>query len=375
MPDTMQAPRLRAELWELPNVECFLPGTWNGKPWDASDIDAVVRNFAKLRDRMTPTVGIGHDDASQLTAGLASTAVDDSGLPAFGIVSGLRKGTGRSVLVADLKDLPAWLAKLVAARTYRSCSIELCDDGAPGSGLGDVSGPVLKRVCLLGLAIPAVKGLRELPSPQVQTYGEKNMGTTNVKTGAPALGADYHGTRSAKTGLPTSGCATGAGTSSAYTGRPLSNAATPVSSAKTGQPIAGGGNSGSRPPTVTGAAAFSEDTMSRKEMLAYLAKNGYDPGRADALTDDQPAELLRVIEGTERLDRATMGLGDDDQQDDAIVQAYASFAEKRTRKAKGLGRINAAELVRGWNASKHRDGSNKYLYSEFLNLHGPNRGR
>src|SRR5205823_2379179 len=127
------------DLYEMPGVQCFCPGEWNGEPWGESDIDRVIANFATYRDQLVPTVGLGHTDATELTAGLPSTATDDDGQPAFGVVANVGKqpGAGGPFLTADLRNIPAWLAARIAGKSYITCSIELYNQGARGSGLAD----------------------------------------------------------------------------------------------------------------------------------------------------------------------------------------------------------------------------------------------
>jgi hypothetical protein len=150
-------------------VELFAEGIFRGREYTADDVAEMVRNFYRLGPRglnlLNPPLVIGHEEP-------LSEFLERSDIPAAGVVSGLHRRGNK--LVADFVDVPADIAKLIAARAYRTVSIEHYDDSMPFE-LPDGTkfpGKVLRRVALLGGEVPQVKSLKGI-TPPVWQYGER----------------------------------------------------------------------------------------------------------------------------------------------------------------------------------------------------------
>mgnify|MGYP006921330547 CR=1 FL=1 len=144
------------------DVEVFQEGDHKEGPWDASSLMAMARNAAILKDLLTPTFGIGHGDEA--------TAFGDEGEPAFGIAPDYRveyrtpqgETQPRATLLADLYEVPDSLAALIHAGAYRTISPEIYTTLPKSLADKGVDGPVIKRICVLGGAIPEVKTLKDV---------------------------------------------------------------------------------------------------------------------------------------------------------------------------------------------------------------------
>lgn len=113
------------------------------------DVVQIAANFETVPretgEDVQPPLVVGHSEDQAILA--------DSGLPAAGWVSSLRAvGTK---LVATVRDVPKIVAEAIARRAYRRVSAELYTDY---KGLGQT----LRRVALLGGAIPKVKTLQDV---------------------------------------------------------------------------------------------------------------------------------------------------------------------------------------------------------------------
>jgi hypothetical protein len=154
-------------------ADVFACGTHRaGEPaWTPRDLDAVCRNFS-ANPQLVPSVGLGHEDDQSW--------VEDSGYPAAGRVSALRRDPDRpDVLQARFSDMPLLVTKAIERGLYYTCSAELYDEPPPGcSG----SGPMLRRVSLLGFDIPAVKRLRPLPGVRYAEPRPARRRTRHVRT-------------------------------------------------------------------------------------------------------------------------------------------------------------------------------------------------
>jgi hypothetical protein len=144
------------------DVEIFQEGDHKAGPWDAASLNAMARNAAALRDLLTPPLVIGHGDSP--------TAFGAEGEPAFGIAENIRveyrvlpgETEPRATLVADLHEVPDTIAALIHAGAYRTISPEIYVTLPQSLADRGVTGPVIKRVSVLGGAIPEVKTLRDV---------------------------------------------------------------------------------------------------------------------------------------------------------------------------------------------------------------------
>lgn len=158
----------------VPGVKLFATGTVRGETWTEADVDAIVRNAHLLADYLKPTVVLGHEEDQPFAEGLTPTSSDNTGQPSFGVIRNVRKlwawdaadQRHKPFPVGDFHDVPGPLYKLLKAKAYRTVSAELYDD-APPEGFPDavqaqISGPVLRRVALLGGEIPQCKTIGEV---------------------------------------------------------------------------------------------------------------------------------------------------------------------------------------------------------------------
>ncbi len=130
---------------EIPGVEIFEAGTYRGRTYTEADLDRMVDNFGALGERLKPTLVIGHSEDQKL--------LEDSGIPAAGWISGLRRAGKK--LLADFKEVPQVVADLIKRGAYKRTSAEIYTDFGG-------RGHALRRVALLGGAIPEVKTLQDV---------------------------------------------------------------------------------------------------------------------------------------------------------------------------------------------------------------------
>ncbi len=140
---------------DIPAVEIFAEGTWNGDAYSAKDLDDIVAAFSKVGFK--PPIKAGHEDGQED----ATTAKRLFGEPALGYVSRIyRQG---KKLLADLIDVPRAFANLIKSGAYRRISSEIYWN-YKNEGSGSVYPRVLKAVSFLGANIPALTGLKEIES-------------------------------------------------------------------------------------------------------------------------------------------------------------------------------------------------------------------
>jgi len=135
---------------DIEDVELFAIGTWKGKTFGESDLDAMVDAYTELPHMSRPVI-LGHDDAQPILAG--------SGLPAAGWVENLRRVGGK--LVGDLKGVPSKVAALVKLGAFRKRSSEIYVNYTD-TVTGKFFPLVFKALALLGAAIPEVKTIDDI---------------------------------------------------------------------------------------------------------------------------------------------------------------------------------------------------------------------
>lgn len=135
------------ETTDIPNVEVFAAGTWNGEDYSVADLDAMVEAFAATKDALKPYLKLGHKGKPGLT----------DGLPALGWLGNVRRvGTK---LVADFSRVPAKLGELIRAGAYRRVSAEVYWNITVE---GKKWPYALKAVAILGGDTPAVSTLNDI---------------------------------------------------------------------------------------------------------------------------------------------------------------------------------------------------------------------
>lgn len=150
-------------------VEVMRVGKWNDIEFTLEDLDTMIAAFAE-RPFSVP-LKVGHGEVS--------------GLPAFGWVDRVyRQG---DVLLADFRDVPAWIFESVFVRhEYDHVSIEVFFDLKVN---GKKYKRVLKAIALLGAETPAVNGLAPLRdaifAPDVNQYEKQVAFTLKVADPMP----------------------------------------------------------------------------------------------------------------------------------------------------------------------------------------------
>lgn len=140
---------------DLPAVEIFAEGTWNGDRYTGDDLQAMIDAFGKLG--FEPTVKAGHADGQD---GLNEKEYRKVfGAPALGYVARIyRRG---SKLLADLKQVPRNFANLVKAGAYKRVSSEIYWNYKDEAG-SKTYPRVLKSIAFLGAEIPALPSLKAI---------------------------------------------------------------------------------------------------------------------------------------------------------------------------------------------------------------------
>jgi hypothetical protein len=155
----MGAAAVAPKLCELPPFELFAAGLHRGEWYTLGDLDRVVANFHRFAGangeaigcKVNPPIVLGHSDEQ--------TLLEDSGLPAAGIITNLwRDG---SKLIGVPGDVPELIGRLINQRAYRTVSAEFWPNFVDGQGKS--WGLTLRRVALLGGEVPQVKSLADLP--------------------------------------------------------------------------------------------------------------------------------------------------------------------------------------------------------------------
>ena len=141
---------MATETHEIRNAEIFDVGTWRGMGTGADgmsftdeDLDAIARDFQRLKLRGRVPLKYGHTDTP--------------GQPALGWVS--RVWRSGSKLMADFAGVPHQVYESIRKGFYKFVSVELL----PDVQMEGQSFPfVLSAVALLGADRPAVSGLKSL---------------------------------------------------------------------------------------------------------------------------------------------------------------------------------------------------------------------
>jgi hypothetical protein len=139
------------ETFDIPGVEIFAAGKWNGDTYTEKDLDDIVSSFNELKDKVKPYLKIGH--------GADQTLLRDDELPSAGWVSNLKR-VGKK-LVADFIRIPKKIYEVITRGAYSRISSELWWD-IPIEG--KTHRRVLKAVAILGGETPAVTNLNDIIS-------------------------------------------------------------------------------------------------------------------------------------------------------------------------------------------------------------------
>ena len=129
------------------DAEVFAVGTWNGMPFEKTDLNSMAAAFNSLADVHKVPLKFGHNDDQPMT----------DGQPAIGWVDKVWVEAGK--LMAHFTDLPKVVYHAIEKKLYNHVSVEL-DMGVEHKG--SYYPWVLSGVALLGADIPAVNTLSDL---------------------------------------------------------------------------------------------------------------------------------------------------------------------------------------------------------------------
>jgi hypothetical protein len=140
---------------DIPGVEIFCEGSWNGDKYTGSDLQAMIEAFGNVG--FEPTVKAGHADGQE--------SLDEKeyrkifGAPALGYVHRIYRQGHK--LLADLKQVPRRFANLIKTGTYKRISAEIYWNYKDEAN-GKTFPRVLKSVAFLGAEIPALTNLKAI---------------------------------------------------------------------------------------------------------------------------------------------------------------------------------------------------------------------
>lgn len=132
---------------ELKDIEIFSVGIHKGEEFTEADLDAMVNNFAVLKQYIKPALKLAHQNNMH----------KKDGQPALGWASEIKR-VGKKLL-ATFTDVPELVRQAISKRLYSRVSSEIY------SGL-NIGGKTYKRVLagvgILGADIPEVKDLKDI---------------------------------------------------------------------------------------------------------------------------------------------------------------------------------------------------------------------
>lgn len=142
----------------LENVELLAVGTWHAHPKDITVttemLDALVESYNELKAdpaiNYDPPLKLGHNDKQKL--------LQSDGLPSAGWIAGLKR-IGNKLVATTVEKVPAKIAALIRAGSYKYPSVELLFDYEFGTKKWPI---VLKAAAILGEDPPAVKSINDL---------------------------------------------------------------------------------------------------------------------------------------------------------------------------------------------------------------------
>lgn len=120
---------------------------------DSSVIDTVLSNFHELKSGLNPPIKLGHDEDQLL--------LQNSGFPAAGWITDLKRLDGTNKLLAYFSGVPQAIVKLIESGGYRKLSPEIYPNYIDKVS-GRAYGPTLRAVAFLGADIPEQKNIADL---------------------------------------------------------------------------------------------------------------------------------------------------------------------------------------------------------------------
>jgi hypothetical protein len=120
----------------------FAPGYHKGTLYTPEDVARAVENFGRLKNYLTPHMGLGHDHEQML--------VRSRGLPSAGNVIDARLDDA-GVMIIDLDNIPTLFGGMANAGRYDDGSVELNPSVPdPADPAQTIRGPILTGIALLG---------------------------------------------------------------------------------------------------------------------------------------------------------------------------------------------------------------------------------
>ena len=145
----------KLETVDIPAVEVFSEGVWNGDTYSHNDLQAMVDAFPLVG--FEPTIKAGHADGQEDE----KQARRVFGAPALGYAK--RIWVDGKKLFAELKQVPKRFADLVKAGAFKRVSAEIYWNYKHEAG--EKTYPrVLKSIAFLGVEIPALTDLKAIES-------------------------------------------------------------------------------------------------------------------------------------------------------------------------------------------------------------------
>lgn len=157
---------------DIRNVQVIKAGTWTAMSGEKvtftkADLAELVSNFHALRSVIKPYLKLGHifdGDHTKLTAA-----------PALGWMENPRLADGGNTIEADFMKVPARVAKLIRAKSYRRISAEILRNFSDQSG--KVYRLAFKAASLLGATLPAINTMDDIIK---ELFGEGARATALV---------------------------------------------------------------------------------------------------------------------------------------------------------------------------------------------------
>ena len=137
------------EMFNLKGVEVFSVGKWNGDEFTLDDLNHMILSFEDTKAGIARPLKLGHGKEQKL--------LQKEGLPAAGWVEKLYINGNK--LVADFRDIPKKIYKLLEVGAYKKVSIEMF---TKVNIKGKEYKNLITAVALLGAETPGVMDLNDI---------------------------------------------------------------------------------------------------------------------------------------------------------------------------------------------------------------------
>jgi hypothetical protein len=120
---------------------------------DSNVLGMLVKNFKKLKSKLSPPIKLGHDESQKL--------VQNSGFPSAGWITGLKRKGTTNKLLAYFSNVPNPIVKLIESGAYKRISAEIYNNYVDPD-THKAFGPTMRAVSILGADVPRIKTLKDL---------------------------------------------------------------------------------------------------------------------------------------------------------------------------------------------------------------------